>query len=540
MILVVGILVAAGTYYYYKHKPASYSSSTQIYLGSGSEEQSAITGAGPKKKGGGLEPSAQESIINSPLVHEPVVKRLRAQHNAVARQALRGKVKAKASEKSQFIAITTEAHSPRASAELANLTAQVYVKRENSNYTRGIAAAIALARAQLSRVEAALNRPKPKGAKGAGLTTAATLQIATQTSKINQLESELAIVKVRQVGVAKPAGAQVLSESPKKNAIFGFVIGVFVASLAAIGLARLDRRLRSLASIEAVFQTHLLAALPSARRPIVRRGGRLYPAKPLVEPLRRLHTSLQLAELPLPGYGSNGGSATMNGHGGPPSSIMFLSADVADGKSTVAAALALVQRDSGMRVAVVEADFRRPVQAKLLDVDSHPGLVEALGGTLELDEALQAAESAPGRSGADSPESSGGAATLIEARSVGALSVLVGRRDTEGSPAELVVDERMRVLLQSLAQDFDDVLVDAPSPLEVSDVLPLLGMVDGIVLVARVGHTRERAAQQLVALLQRTPSAPILGVVANDVPQSELERYGFVASQGARRWLSRR
>ncbi|MGO9321425.1 MAG: Wzz/FepE/Etk N-terminal domain-containing protein [Solirubrobacteraceae bacterium] len=543
LILVVGILVAVGTYFYYKHKTPVYLSSTQIYLGAGAEEQSLIGGGSAKKKST-LEPTAQAAIINSPLVHEVVTKRLRAEHTAVARVALRGKAHAKASEKSEFLTISAEAHAARSAALLANETARVYVNRENGNYTRGLTAAIALARAQLTRIEAGLSRSKSKGGKSSGgLTTAATLQVATQNSKINQLEAELSIVKVKQISVAKPTGSQLLSPTPKKNAIFGFVLGVFLAALAAYTLSRFDRRMRSLASIEAVFQTHLLAALPSVRRPILRRDGRLAPSKPLAEPLRRLHTNLQLA-----GAGAGAGTTTageasgrngsLHDRSGAPRSILFLSADVADGESTIVAALALVQRDAGRRVAVVEADFRRPVQAKLLDVVGRQGLAEALSGTLELDEAMQGAESAPAEANAPTPGLAARPSTIVESRT-GEVSVLVARSDAENAPA-LVGSERMTSLLGALTEDFDDVLIDAPSPLEVSDVLPLLSMVDGVVLVARVGHTRERSAQRLLQLLARTPSAPILGVVANDVPRADLERYGFVASRGARRWLSGR
>lgn len=537
LILVVGILVAVGTYFYYKHKTPQYLSTTQVYLGSGAEEQSLIGGSSSTKKKGALEPATQAAIINSPLVHEVVVRRLRAEHTAVARQALRGKAKAKASEKSQFMTISAEGHSARGAALLANVTAQIYVKRVNGNYTRGIASAIALARSQLSRIEAGLERPKTtKGGKSTsgGLTTAATLQVATQTSKINQLESELAIIRVKQLSPAKPTGAVLLSPKPKQNAIFGFVLGLFLAALAAYAMGRLDRRLRSLASIEAVFHTNVLAALPSVRRPILRRDGRLAPSKPLAEPLRRLNTNLQLAGTAAPGQ--NGSANSPHGRGGSARSILFLSPDAADGTSTIVAALALVQRDANRRTAVVEADFRRPVQAKLLDVVGRQGLVEALSGTLELDEAMQAADSVAREPSVPSAVPSATPSTIVQSLSTGAVSVLVARSDADAAPG-LLGDDRMRSLIGSLSEDFDDVLIDAPSPLEVSDVLPLLGMVDGVVLVARVGHTRERSAERLLQLLTRTPSAPILGVVANDVPRADLERYGFLAPRGATRWL---
>jgi len=81
--------------------------------------------------------------------------------------------------------------------------------------------------------------------------------------------------------------------------------------------------------------------------------------------------------------------------------------------------------------------------------------------------------------------------------------------------------------LRSVAEDFSYVLIDAPPPLAVSDVIPLLHMVDAIVIIARVGHTREASAQRLAQLLKQTTSAPVLGVVANDVASGDIKAYGF-------------
>ncbi len=87
----------------------------------------------------------------------------------------------------------------------------------------------------------------------------------------------------------------------------------------------------------------------------------------------------------------------------------------------------------------------------------------------------------------------------------------------------------MGEMLHAVAEEFDYVLIDASPPLEVSDVLPLLALADGIIIVARVGQTRELSARRLVQLLARTPSAPVLGVVANGVSQRDIRMYGFSA-----------
>jgi Mrp family chromosome partitioning ATPase len=85
----------------------------------------------------------------------------------------------------------------------------------------------------------------------------------------------------------------------------------------------------------------------------------------------------------------------------------------------------------------------------------------------------------------------------------------------------------MAELIRRLGEEYDSVLVDAPPPLQFSDVMPLLSAVDAVVIVARVDHTREVSARRLMQLLERTPSAPILGVIANAARPRDMERYGL-------------
>ena len=56
-----------------------------------------------------------------------------------------------------------------------------------------------------------------------------------------------------QLNPAKPELARVLAPTPRKNAIFGFLIGIVLAAIGAYLLQRFDRRLRSLAGMEEVF-----------------------------------------------------------------------------------------------------------------------------------------------------------------------------------------------------------------------------------------------------------------------------------------------
>lgn len=522
LILTVAILVAAVTYAYYKRQPATYSATTQLYLASGSEEQGLLNSDQAKAALNDRDVTDQATLINSSALGEPVHRRLREAHELAA---ARGKAQASTAAGSDFITITAEAHTAKGAVTLANAYAQAYIKRQHANYQREVKAAVAATRRQLHRIEAGQSRTPSKGKKGSSGSagSVATVQAADLVSKINQLESDLSVAGVQDIGSGKTR-ATLLSPTPKRNAIFGFVLGLLLAAVAAYGVSRFDRRLRTLGEIEAAFETQVLAALPPVREPIVQRDGRLAPADALLEPLRRLHTTLQLGDM------------LEHDRERAPRTILFVSADAGDGASTLIANLALVQRDADERVVVLEANLRHPVQGKLLEVGGQYGLAEVLVGTLSPGEALQRVEALPSRQiGVVPQEVSGSVSTMIESRVTGSVSVLASGGAAMNPPA-LLGGRAMTDLLHSLGDDFEHVLIDAPPPLQVSDAMPLLGTVDGIVLVARAGHTREVSARRLLQLLARVSSAPVLGVLANSVSRADLEQYGFSAGRRERRW----
>jgi Mrp family chromosome partitioning ATPase/capsular polysaccharide biosynthesis protein len=537
LILVVALLVGAGSYVYYRHQPSLYSAVTEIYLGNGAEEQSQLGAGSAGKRAGAPNPTTQAALINSSIIKEAVHDQLRREHKKTpaVHAALKGKVKAKGNEKSEFITIEGEAHSARGVALLVNTTAQTYIKRQNAHYRAQVETAIALTRRQLRRIEAGqLQSLLVPAAKGSGTAksssgAAAAIQTATLSSKINQLESDLSVALVTQVDPAKPKESVLVSPHPRSNALFGFAIGLLLAAFGAYGLGRLDRRLRSLPAVEEVYRAQILAALRAVKRPLIDVDGHPEPAFLLREALWRLQTTMQIA----------GGAG--NGHSSAPRTILCISADTGDGKSTLVAGLALAWGQSGKRVAVVEADFRRPVQSRLLHLSGSHGLADVLTGMIPLEDALQTVNlarpevsvgAAPPPAPASSPVPMGSTATV--ASPAGSVAVLVGGTKVANPPA-LLGNPATGELVRSLAADFDHVLLDVPSPLQVSDAIPLLAAVDGIVIVARPGHTRAASAERLMQLLEHTPSAPVLGVVGNAVSPAEIRKYGIHAEAGQHR-----
>ncbi len=530
LVLAVAVVVTAVTYVYYHRQTHVYSATTQLDLSNGSEAQQLAGGAQAKTNLNSRALADAATLITSSAVTQAVRARLEKEH---ARAKNVGKVRAKAAAESYIVTITAEAHSPKAAARLANFYALAYIERQHARYKSEVEAAIANTRRQLRRIEAgqaaslsaarqsSAGRGKGKGSspsRAATLGGSAVIETASLASKINQLESELSISSVQQINPAKASSAQLVAPTPTRNALFAFVLGLLAAGIAVFALSRFDRRISSLAQVEEIFKARILTLLPRESAPILEHDGQPGPAESLLEPLRRLHTAIHMGD-------ALGSAASAS-----PRLILFLSADSGDGKSTLVADLALTQRDAGARVAVIEADLRRPVQAGLLGVSDSLGLAEVLAGAAPFDRAIQSVGVAS-RLHADVAREGSGVSTLVQAPATGSLSVLVSGGPVANPPA-LLAREGMRELLANATSEYDYVLVDAPPPQQVSDAMPLLQWVDGIVIVARVGHTNEASAEQLARLLAASSTAPVLGVVVNAVPRSTIKRSGLASTYG--------
>ncbi len=161
-----------------------------------------------------------------------------------------------------------------------------------------------------------------------------------------------------------------------------------------------------------------------------------------------------------------------------------------DGKSTVAGNLAVSIAQSGRRVCLIDCDFRRPRVAKIFGLKEDVGLVQVIGGKVELEDAIQQ--------------------TSIE----NLFSVTCGRRP--GNPSELLSSERFADSLASLREQFDFVIVDTPPMLVVSDPANVAGLVDAVLLTVRLRRNLKPIATRAAQMLHSI-NANMLGVVVNGI-----------------------
>jgi capsular exopolysaccharide synthesis family protein len=175
----------------------------------------------------------------------------------------------------------------------------------------------------------------------------------------------------------------------------------------------------------------------------------------------------------------------------PPRVILVSSALPDEGKSTVAANLALTLARAGRSVVLVEADLRRPRVARYLGRVSGVGLTNVLNGTAGLEDVLQP-------SGDDGP-------TFLAAG------------PTPPNPSELLSSAAMSDVVSRLLEQADMVLLDGAPLLPVADAVGLAPRVDGVLLCVRFGRTKREELSLAREVLDRVGAAT-LGAVVTFVP----------------------
>lgn len=180
-----------------------------------------------------------------------------------------------------------------------------------------------------------------------------------------------------------------------------------------------------------------------------------------------------------------------------PKVLAFTSASPGEGKSTVAAGLAILFAQNKARVLLIDADLRRPSVHQLMNVPQSPGL----SGALSAEGPVQLVP----RSGP-----------------VRGLDVLPAGTPQNFS-AERLGSDAMKALIDQARDRYDWVIVDSPPALGLSDASVIATIADGIVVVCS-GDKTPRQAVRHVADQLRAVRATVLGVVLNRV---DLHRHSY-------------
>jgi capsular exopolysaccharide synthesis family protein len=187
-------------------------------------------------------------------------------------------------------------------------------------------------------------------------------------------------------------------------------------------------------------------------------------------------------------------------------SVLVTSASPGEGKSTIAAHLALTHAQQRHKTLLIDGDLRRPSVHRRFGIPgSSVGLSNVLVAEMPWQEAVIRLESTPD------------------------LDILPA-----GPPSRRAADlvgKGLQQVLEETAFQYDLVILDAPPLLGFAEPLQMATAVDGVIVVTRAGETSRKAVASVIAMLNRL-RATVVGVVLNEVHKEMSDSYYYYGYYG--------
>lgn len=189
--------------------------------------------------------------------------------------------------------------------------------------------------------------------------------------------------------------------------------------------------------------------------------------------------------------------------------LAITSTEASEGKTTTTVNLAASYAQTGVRTLLIDADMRRPGLSRLLEIRGHGGLSEVLRAESDI---------------------AGMARERIVETDVPLLDVLpCGPRILNAGM--LLSMPTLPDLLDWAVSEYDQVIVDCPPTLPVSDAAIVGRYVDGMLFLMNPDKTHRRSVVRAVDQL-RSMELKVVGVVANTSLNEEKNGYGYQYGYG--------
>ena len=281
-----------------------------------------------------------------------------------------------------------------------------------------------------------------------------------------------------------------------RNLALANLLGILLGIAAALALEALDKSIKTVEEAREVFGYTLLGLIPflgKFEKPTFYNGDTeqaapeivvlATPRSPISEAYRMLQANLKFVR-------SDEEVKT----------IVVTSSVPQEGKSTVAANLAVVVAQSGRRVLLVDADMRRPVQHKIWELLNQAGLSNVIVGQIDLRAVVE---------------------KVMDNLYVLSAGVI------PPNPIDLLDSKRMASLIKNFSNTYDFIIIDTPSLNVAADAAMVGKMADGVLLVVRPGLVDSASAASAKEFLEQS-GQHVLGQVVNGIsPENKPYSYYY-------------
>jgi polysaccharide biosynthesis transport protein len=263
-------------------------------------------------------------------------------------------------------------------------------------------------------------------------------------------------------------------------------LGLLTGGGVAYGLDLTDKRLKSAATVRQIANYEMLGCIPQLNILPKSQPQLMLKQDAAGEPFRMLHTNLKFLN-----------------DSSPAQVIVISSAIRGEGKTTVAANLAIATAQTGQRVLLIDADMREPQQHKFWRVNNSVGLSDVLQHNAPFAESV--IEVAPD----------------LELLPAGTL---------HPNPVSLFSSPAMVELIVQWFTLYDLVILDSSALTQAADTILLAKMADGLLLVVHPQVAEVADLKHAQDLLNRSQQR-VLGMVLNGVNAHEYYEFAPTVEQ---------
>jgi capsular exopolysaccharide synthesis family protein len=264
---------------------------------------------------------------------------------------------------------------------------------------------------------------------------------------------------------------------PKRKMIVtvGFLMGLIIGVALTVLRELLDNTIKSKEDIESLSAVPMYGVVPEIKGT---KFGSVF-----LEAFRALRTNLEFLQVDEK-YKSIVVTSTVSG----------------EGKTTVAANLAVILAKGGKKVVVIDLDMRRAKLSHYFGLKNEKGISTLLSKKHTLDEVIQPSED----QGVD----------------------IIAAGPTPPNPSELLMSEYAEEVMKRLREWYDYIVLDTPPVGLVTDAAILMHRADVSLLVVKYGYTKKEFVRNLDRLV-KDHKIQHVGIVFNGVDVEKNYGYGY-------------
>lgn len=482
LIILIVIIFLGAAWIVTKRTTPIYQSTTTIFINpasfSGTDINSMMTGDR-------LATTYSKMIVTNSFL-EDVLRRMGAE-GEISISGLRGKIKIKKIADAQLLAISVDDPDPLRAAEITNTIAQALIDQNKKIQTeksaetkKGVETELAAARKNVSDTQAKL-----EATANSDTLTIFLLQdrLRSYQAVVTDLTNKYSAIKEAEQKAATAINVvdqalvpdTPIKPRPRFNLFIAFLAGLFVSLVSVIVLEFLDPSFKKEEELEETLGLPVLGVIerilsPDHKQSFLVLGENIRSS--VAEEMRMIRTNIKFISPDKP-----------------IKSILITSTEPQEGKSFLSANLAEIFASFDQKVALVDADLRKPTLHRFFGIPNVKGFSDILlTGKVE-DEEIIAVPRRPN------------------------LKV-VPSGHLPPNPAELLSTSKLKLAIEHFENENDVVILDTPPTNLVADAAIIGGQVDGVVIVAQLGKTSRHLLKKMKNTLNKT-GVKILGIVLN-------------------------